>query len=287
VTALARTDAKASALDANGARPARVDLFDAPAVRAAVAGHDAVVNLATNIPSPSGAWRAEAWATNDRIRREGSTILADAALAAGAERYVQESISFTYPDRGDQWIDEQVPIEPSAGVSSVRNAEAAAARVTEAGQTGIVLRFAFFYGPDSTHSDLTMRAARRHIGLVFGAPSGYISSIHLADVASAVVASLRAPAGTYNIGDDVPVTRREYAGAVGRAVGREPWFLAPAGLARFGGARTETLVRSHRISNVAFRTATGWAPAYPSVETGWPAVVAAEAAESEGAKAHG
>jgi nucleoside-diphosphate-sugar epimerase len=206
-------------------------------------------------------------------------------LAAGAERYVQESISFTYPDRGDQWIDETLPIEPAAGVSSVRNAEAAAARVSEAGHTGIVLRFAMFYGPDSTHSDLILRAARRRVGLVFGAPSGYISSIHLADVASAVVASLHAPAGVYNIGDDVPVTRREYAHAAGHAVGREPLFLAPGRLARLAGARTQTLVRSHRISNGAFRTATGWTPTFASVETGWPAVVAAEAAESEGATA--
>jgi len=56
-----------------------------------VAGHDAVVNLATHMPPSTlrmllpGAWRE-----NDRIRRFASAILVDAAIAA-APRFVQES----------------------------------------------------------------------------------------------------------------------------------------------------------------------------------------------------
>jgi NAD(P)-dependent dehydrogenase (short-subunit alcohol dehydrogenase family) len=50
VTAVARTDAKATEVERAGARARRVDLFDAADVRQAVAGHDVVVNLATHIP---------------------------------------------------------------------------------------------------------------------------------------------------------------------------------------------------------------------------------------------
>jgi len=32
----------------------------------------------------------------------------DAALAAGVPHIVQESVSMLYPDRGDDWIDEEV-----------------------------------------------------------------------------------------------------------------------------------------------------------------------------------
>ncbi|HLT48363.1 MAG TPA: NAD(P)H-binding protein, partial [Rubricoccaceae bacterium] len=43
VTAVARTPEKAAVLERAGARPMSVDLFDAAAVRAAVAGQEAVV----------------------------------------------------------------------------------------------------------------------------------------------------------------------------------------------------------------------------------------------------
>jgi hypothetical protein len=40
-----------------------------------------------------------------------------------------------------------------------------------------------------------------------------------------------------------------------------------------GGTRTEVLTRSQRISNRRFKDATGWAPQYPSMRQGWPAIV--------------
>jgi len=50
VTAVGRSLEKRRQLERMGARPVTVDLFAAEAVRNAVAGHDAVVNLATHIP---------------------------------------------------------------------------------------------------------------------------------------------------------------------------------------------------------------------------------------------
>ena len=273
VSAVARGDAKAELVRSLGATPVTVDLFDPSAVAAAVAGHEAVVNLATSIPPIRKAMRASAWVTNNRIRTEASTNLARGALAGGARRYVQESITFTYPDRGDEWIDETAPIEPPAAVRSVLAAEAAAQSFTDGGGVGVVLRFAVFYGSGSTHTQTFLRAARWRIGIAVGSPRGYLSSIHLDDAGTAVVAALDAGAGIYNVGDDDPVTRREYVDAVGRAVGRNRVFLYPGRLAKLGGKNFDTLTRSQRVSNRKFREATGWAPQYPSVREGWPAVV--------------
>jgi len=90
-----------------------------------------------------------------------------------------------------------------------------------------------------------------------------------------VVASLRAPAGLYNVGDDEPVTRRAYFAALSGALGVRPPFIAPAALAKVGGPMTAAVTRSQRVSNRAFVDATGWKPAARSVREGWPVVVAA------------
>src|SRR5438105_1592033 len=112
VTGLARSDAKAGQLEAQGARAARVSMFDEAALRDAFHGIDAVCNLATAIPPVAKSARAAAWAENERIRTEGSAAVVDAALAAGVGRVVQESITFNYPGRGDGSIDESVPVDP-------------------------------------------------------------------------------------------------------------------------------------------------------------------------------
>ena len=90
VTAMARTDEKARLVEGLGATAVRVSLFDRPALERVIAGHDVVVNLATSIPSVARMASPKAWEANDRIRTEGSRILVDAALAAGARRYIQE-----------------------------------------------------------------------------------------------------------------------------------------------------------------------------------------------------
>src|SRR5580765_982765 len=84
VTAVVRSPAKAALARSLGATPVEVSLFDPDALRAAVAGHDAVCNLATHIPPLTRAADPRAWDENNRIRTDGSRNLVDAALAAGA-----------------------------------------------------------------------------------------------------------------------------------------------------------------------------------------------------------
>jgi nucleoside-diphosphate-sugar epimerase len=274
VSALARTDGRAVLLQSLGATPVIAELFDPEAMGQAVAGHDVVCNLATHIPPVSKASRSGAWAENDRIRTEGSHTLVEASLAGGVPRYVQESVAFLYRDGADRWLDESAPVEPVGGMRSATVAEANAARVSAAGATAVILRFAAFYGPDSDSVLAMIRLARRRIALSAG-PNRYMSSITTDDAAAAVLSSLSAPGGLYNIGDDEPLTGREFFAALAGALGVRPPFIAPAGLAKLAGTMAVAATRSQRVSNRAFVDATGWKPVYPSVRTGWPMVVSA------------
>lgn len=276
VTVVVRSPEKAAQVRSWGAQPVEVDLFDPAAVKDAVAGHDVVVNLATSIPPFSKAARAKAWATNDRLRREASKHLVDASLAAGAGRYVQESVAFLYTDGSDGWISEDHPVAATSITASALDAEAEARRFESSGGTAVILRFGSFYGPDSGHTADILRLARRGIGTTPGRPEAYLSSISTDDAAAAVVAAAtRAPGGTYNVVDDEPLTRAQFDEVVAKAVGRKRLRPALPGVAvRLMGDKLDHVVRSHRVSNRAFREATGWRPEHPSVRVGIPAIVA-------------
>ena len=133
-----------------------------------------------------------AWAENTRIRTEGSRNLVDAALAAGASVYVQESIAFLYGDHGDELIDAaSTPIVDNRFSEPVRAAEAEAKRFAESGGRGVVLRFGLFLAPDSEQM-LTMARDRapRASRCIPATANGFFPSIHADDAAAAVVAAL-------------------------------------------------------------------------------------------------
>jgi nucleoside-diphosphate-sugar epimerase len=279
VSALARSADKAARLRARGAEPALVSLFDRRALTDAFAGHDAVCNLATAIPPMNEAMDMGAWAANDRVRVEGSAAVVDAALAAGVPRVVQESISFLYPDSGSAWIDEDVPLDPFPLARSTLAAEANARRFSEAGGTGVVLRFGWFYGPGATHSEQLLGLARRHLVVQMGRPDDFVSSIHMDDAGAAVVAALHAPAGVFNVVDDEPLTKRAYGDALAAAAGTTPWLRLPGRAALLFGDRAASLTRSQRVRNARFRAATGWAPRHPNAREGWMATARALASD--------
>lgn len=275
VSGVARSDEKAELLRSLGVTPVRVDLFDPAAVKDAVVGHDVVMNLATHIPPMSKAALPGAWNENHRIRSEASKHLVDAALAAGAGRYVQESIAFMYEDSGDRWIDEGSTLDPPGVGESTLAAEAEARRFAGAGGVGVVLRFGQFYAADASHTIAMVKAARRRVAPALGPKEGFVSMISADDAGSAVVAALDAPSGTYNVVDDEPVTRQELGAIAANALGTKAPRSIPAALGKMGGQNARFLMRSQRVTNERFKAATGWTPSYPSLREGWPVMVAA------------
>jgi nucleoside-diphosphate-sugar epimerase len=269
VSALARSDAKAAVLRGQGATPVLVSLFDRHALTEAFAGHDAVVNLASALPSTTAFIRKSAWRDCERVRAEGSAAVVDAARAAGVHKLIQESVVMIYRDGGSRWIDEDQPVDHYPITRSNHAAEASANRFAAADGDASILRFGVFYGPHAAHSEQIIEMARRHIGFVPGRSDTYISSICVTDGAAAIVAALSAPGGTYNIVDDTPLTKHDYAEACCAAVGVQHWIGAPGRLGLLLGDRLTSMTRSLRVSNQRFRDAAGWQPRYPSAADGY------------------
>jgi nucleoside-diphosphate-sugar epimerase len=163
-----------------------LDLFDANAVNAAVAGCDAVVHLASRIPPRERRGDPSAWRDNDRLRSTTSRLLVDALLQeSGAEVYVVPTVTMLYQTTP---ADERTPIgDVPAHLRSAMVAEQQAHRVMDNGIRGIILRLGRLYGL-GTEAHVPDPAAS--------------ATLHSADAGAALNHALSAPAGTYNVCDD-------------------------------------------------------------------------------------
>ena len=236
----------------------------------ALKGHDVVINLATRIPPASKTMLPGAWRATNKIRREGSAILTKAAANAGVKRFIQESFAPIYAAQGDKWIDESSPIQAVRYNRAVIDAERNASSFPG---EWVVLRFAYFYGPDSDFTQQIIGMVRKGWAASFGSPDGYISSVSHDDAAAAVVAALTLPSGIYNVVDDQPMTKRDFNDSLADALGvKHPRFL-PAWVAHLAGSLGGLLARSQRISNRKLREGSGWRPVYPSASDGWKAII--------------
>lgn len=270
VTAIGRSPEKRERLQRAGARAVDADLFDLATVRSAVAGHDAIINLATHIP-PSTVrmllpW---SWRENDRVRRQGSATLVDAAIAEGVTRVVQESFAPVYVANGEAWIDESQAQKPVRYNMSVLDAERSAERFTATGGTGVILRFAGFYGPDAFHIAEMLDTMRKGWAPIPGRADAFISAISHDDAASASVAALAIPAGAYNVSDDEPLRRSEWVQHLADSFGIAQPKPMPMWMVGLGGSTMELLSRSQRMSNHRLRGVSSWKPRYPSVREGF------------------
>jgi nucleoside-diphosphate-sugar epimerase len=163
VAGTTRSAEKTEALRQLGAAPVVVDVFDADRLRDAVVGFgpELVMHQLTNLPDQA-ARIPEFAAANGRIRTEGTRNLLAAAAAAGAERFIAQSIAWRLPGDAHAPIDEHE------------------AMVLEA--DGVVLRYGQFHGPGTYYeTDLPdpprvslETAARRTVELL-DAPSGIIT----------------------------------------------------------------------------------------------------------------
>src|SRR5215217_312355 len=198
VTAMTRSVLRAAQVEAVGADPVVCDVFDADGVHAAMAGvsPEAVVHQITALPARLDWSDPDVFGANNRVRTEGTRILVDAALAAGARRFVAQSIAFVYAPTGDRVLEEDAALftnapPPLGGlVAAIAEHEQ---RVTgTAGIEGLVLRYGMLYGPGTYYDRRGATAVDVMAGrvpLVEGA-TGMYSWLHVEDAASAAVAAL-------------------------------------------------------------------------------------------------
>jgi nucleoside-diphosphate-sugar epimerase len=190
VTGSTRSAEKADALDAIGARPVVVDVFDAADLTQAVvvAKPEVVIHQLTDLPDVlDPAQRAAVLARNARLRIEGTRHLMAAAQAAGARRVVAQSIAFVYaPGPGPRREDD--PLDPSearrASVEGVVALERAV--LGTPGVEGVVLRYGRLYGPGTWF-------------MTSPGPGGLTTD---AAAQAALRAIDRGAAGIYNIAED-------------------------------------------------------------------------------------
>jgi nucleoside-diphosphate-sugar epimerase len=192
-----RSPEKIDALRDIGVTPYLVDVYDAAALKLALAefSPDVVIHQLTDLPSNLEPSQMRAGIErNARIRRDGTQHLVDAAVPAGSKRIIAQSIAWVYAP-GPEPHPESDPLdfdaeEPrSISIAGVVALEAAVLQAP--GMTPIVLRYGQIYGP----------------GTGTEAPKERLS-VHVDAAAhAAFLAISRGRAGVYNIAEqDVAVT---------------------------------------------------------------------------------
>lgn len=266
VIGLARSEARARIVAEAGAEPFVGDYFDGDTLVAGMSGCDVVCNLATHIPAGAaavpGAWRA-----NSRIRSVGSKVVADAAIEAGVERFVQESLSLLYADQGDEVVTEEFPIDVTSAAEPVVVAETNADHFAREGRSSVVLRFGLITGHDE-NSRLKLKRAATGKPIGMGPRDGWCHVIHPDDLGDVVAAAIAAPGGIYNAGG-APIRREDLNDEFAFAAGRDKARYYGKLRLRLVGERRELLTRSRRVSSQKLTDLTGWKPVHEYFSADW------------------
>ncbi|BDG09366.1 NAD-dependent epimerase/dehydratase family protein [Anaeromyxobacter paludicola] len=191
VVGTTRSEGKVALLRELGVEPVVVDVFDAGALRDAVAEArpEVVIHQLTDLPLGLEASKmTAALVRNARLRDEGTRNLVAAAVGAGARRLVAQSIAFVYAE-GPTPHREEDPLLPETHPvygETVRAVASLERQVLAAPLDGVVLRYGLFYGP----------------GTGFDAPVGP-GAVHVDAAAKAAELALtRATPGVYNVAED-------------------------------------------------------------------------------------
>lgn len=255
VKALVRSARARAFAEQTGAEAIDGDLFEPQSLEPLVRGAGVVINLATSIPNPLDRAGPVDWSANDRVREQGTDNLLAACRGQAPRLFIQQSVAFLHRS-GPDWADEDSPVQPIPLTASAERAEAMA---RASGLPWCIVRGGAFYGAASGR-DLAWREAVRASRLRLpGDGKGYVSLIHVADMAEAVVCCVeRAEAGSlFNVVDDRPVTWRELLGHIAA--------LDDAPMPEPGG---DALLPSFRVRNLRARQALRWQPFFPSYLSG-------------------
>ncbi len=169
VAAMTRTQAKAEQLHGLGADPVVCDVFDLDALCEAVRGFgaEAVLHELTDLPDDPG-HIPELAGANARMRRQGTRNLLVAANAAGASRFVAQSVAWPIPGDGGVAVEEHEHAVLDVG--------------------GVVIRYGQFYGP-GTYYETDLPSPPR---------------VQIDDAARRTLPALDQPSGVLIVTDDQP-----------------------------------------------------------------------------------
>jgi nucleoside-diphosphate-sugar epimerase len=178
------------------------------------------------------------------------------ALAGHALSYL--SSTGVYGDAQGAWVDE------SAAVGTGRRTARAEADAAWLARGSRVYRLPGIYGPGRSVFERIAEGRAHRIDL----PGQVFSRVHVADIASGVIAGLAAPAGAYNLADDLPCSQNTLVEAACRLLGQEPPPLQSLEEAQLSPMARAFYAENRRVANGKAKRVLGWSPAYPDYAAG-------------------
>lgn len=257
-----------------GAMPVIGDLFDANFVRVATEDAQSILHLATAIPKKA-VTGSQDWVMNDRIRREGTQNLLNAAQRRPLRSFVLQSVSFLYGDTGGEWKseDDPLPRKPARTLRSAVEMEANALAEYKINSTPVViLRGAMFYAP-TAYSTRAMIDGIQHRRLpIIGSGDQYWHWVYVDDMARAVVLAAEhpAPGEIFNVADDWAFHAADGLNYLAAALNAPAPFKMTALLAKtIGGSTANFFAQSARYRTDKIKKMLGWSPKYPTYREGF------------------
>lgn len=187
----------------------------------------------------------------------------------GEAWYGYLSSTGVYGDAGGAWVDESTPTVAQTGAGR-RNARAEADALWVA-RGARVFRLPGIYGPGRSALDRVQDGRARRIDL----PGQVFSRVHVDDIVSGVVAAIDtgAPAGAYNLGDNLPASGNALTEHACALLG-----LAPPPLETLEEANLSEMARgfyaeNRRVANGKARRVLGWKPEFATYFEGLPALL--------------
>lgn len=174
------------------------------------------------------------------------------------------SSSGVYGDTGGAWVDESAPV--GSGRRTARSE--ADARWLELGAR--VFRLPGIYGPGRSALDRVREGKAHRIDI----PGQVFSRVHVDDIASGVVAALGAPAGAYNLADDLPCGQNAVIEEACHLLGIAPPPLQSLDEAGLSPMARAFYAENRRVANGKAKRVLGWRPRYATYQEGLKALFA-------------
>lgn len=170
------------------------------------------------------------------------------------------SSSGVYGDTGGAWVDECAPT--GTGRRTARSDADAKWLVLGAH----VFRLPGIYGPGRSPFDRIRTGKANRIDL----PGQVFSRVHLEDIASGVIAAMTrsAPAGAYNLGDDLPCSQNAVIEEASRLLGVTPPPLQTMDEANLSDMARGFYAENRRVANGKAKRVLGWEPQFPTYKEG-------------------
>ncbi|MEO6715988.1 MAG: SDR family NAD(P)-dependent oxidoreductase [Novosphingobium sp.] len=167
-----------------------------------------------------------------------------------------------YGDTGGAWVDE------TAGTGKGRRAARAEADIQWLELEARVFRLPGIYGPGRSAMDRVREGKAHRIDL----PDQVFSRVHVDDIVSGVLAALatgrEAPAGTYNLADDLPCHQNLLIEEACRLLRLPPPPLLTLEQARLSPMARGFYAENRRVANGKAKRVLGWRPQYATYREG-------------------